>query len=67
MEETQKYKLGETRKKEILETEELTETMDKIQKNKPVTKESLNELWDKLLEEQEKKKVKKKVQTKLNK
>jgi len=40
--------MEETRNKIELETEELTETMEEIQKGNPVTEESLNKLWDKL-------------------
>ena len=53
--------MEETRKRIELETEELSKTMEKIQANNPITEKSLNELWDYLLEKQEKKKKVKQI------
>jgi len=39
---------NETRNKIELEKEELTETLEEIQKGNLVTEESLNKLWDSL-------------------
>ncbi len=45
-----KLKPNETRNKIHLETKELTDTLNKIQDNEPITRESLNKLWDNFME-----------------
>lgn len=50
---------NKTRKRIELKTEEHSKTMENVQANNPVTQESLNKLWDYLLEKREEKKKKK--------